>query len=121
MRAGADPSSLITGDPNHWFDTSAFTLPPAGTLGNTPRDFLRGPAFANLDVSIVKNQALIGSRKLQLRLEIFNVLNRANFAVPSRAVFAGAIQNDPVLPTAGQITRTANSSRQLQFGAKFVF
>jgi hypothetical protein len=122
LKPGVDPSSLITGDPNHWFDTSAFTLQPAGTLGNTPRDFLRGPGFANVDLSFVKNQALgAGSRKVQLRLEIFNLLNRANFAVPNRSVFAGATANDPVLPTAGQITRTSNSSRQVQFGAKFLF
>jgi hypothetical protein len=112
---------LITGDPNHWFDTSAFTLQPAGTLGNTPRDFLRGPGFANVDLSFVKNQPIAGGTKLQLRLEIFNLFNRANFAVPNRAVFAGAAANDPVLSTAGQITRTSNSSRQLQFSAKVVF
>jgi hypothetical protein len=54
-------------------------------------------------------------------VRIFNLLNRANFAVPNRAVFAGASAADPVLPTAGQITRTANSSRQLQFSGKVVF
>jgi hypothetical protein len=121
MKPGVDPGSLMTGDPNRWFDTGAFTLQPAGTLGNTPRDVLRGPGFANVDLSLVKNQALAGGTKLQLRLEIFNLFNRANFAVPNRAVFAGATATDPVLPTAGQITRTANSSRQLQFSAKIVF
>jgi len=118
---GTNPSSLITGNPNHWFDTSAFSLQPAGTLGNTPRDFLRGPAFANVDLSLVKNQPLPGSARLQLRFEVFNILNHANFAVPTRAVFAGATINDPVLPTAGQITRTSNSSRQLQLSAKVTF
>ena len=116
-----DPGSLIAGDPNHWFDTGAFCLQPAGTLGNTPRDFLRGPGFANVDLSFVKNQAIGATQKIQFRLEIFNLFDRANFAVPNRAVFAGATQSDPVLPTAGQITRTANSSRQLQFSAKVMF
>jgi hypothetical protein len=118
---GTNPASLITGDPNHWFDTSAFTLQPQGTLGNTPRDFLRGPSFANVDLSLVKNQPLRGNAKVQLRFEIFNILNHPNFAVPTRAVFAGATINDPVLPTAGQITRTSNTSRQLQLSAKFTF
>jgi hypothetical protein len=121
VKPGINPDTLITGDPNHWFDTSAFILQPAGTLGNTPRDFLRGPGFANVDLSFVKNQPIGGGSKLQFRLEIFNLFNRANFAVPNRAVFAGATATDPVLPTAGQITRTANSSRQLQFSAKIVF
>jgi hypothetical protein len=118
---GTNPDSLIIGDPNHWFDTSAFTLQPQGTLGNTPRDFLRGPSFANVDLSLVKNQPLPGSAKLQLRFEVFNILNHANFAVPTRSVFAGATINDPVLPTAGQITRTSNASRQLQLSAKVTF
>jgi len=118
---GVDPGSLITGDPNHWFDTSAFCLQAPGNLGNTPRDFLRGPGFANVDLSFVKNQSIGGSQKIQFRLEIFNLFNRANFAVPNRAVFAGAAQNDPVLPTAGQVTRTSNTSRQLQLSAKVTF
>jgi hypothetical protein len=120
-KPNVDPGSLITGDPNHWFDTTAFCLQPAGTLGNTPRDFLRGPGFANVDLSFVKNQAIGAAAKIQLRLEIFNLFDRANFAVPNRAVFAGATQSDPVLATAGQITRTSNSSRQLQFSAKVMF
>ena len=121
VKPGVDPNSLITGDPNHWFDTSAFVLQPAGYLGNTPRDWLRGPGFADVDLSFVKNQTLVNTTKVQLRLEIFNLLNRANFGTPTRTVFAGATPNDPVLPTAGQITRTVNSSRQLQFSAKLIF
>jgi hypothetical protein len=121
VKPGVDPGNLITGDPNHWFDTTAFTLQPAGTFGNTPRDFLRGPGFANVDLSFVKNQPIGGGTKLQVRLEIFNLLDRANFAVPNRAVFAGSSASDPVLPTAGQIIRTANAARQLQFSAKLLF
>ncbi|HMF93265.1 MAG TPA: TonB-dependent receptor [Vicinamibacterales bacterium] len=121
VRPGTDPNTLTTGDPNHWFDTTAFVLQPAGLLGNTPRDFLRGPGFANVDLSVVKNQTFFGDTKLQFRLEIFNLFNRANFGTPTRTVFAGATANDPVLPTAGQITRTVNSSRQLQFSVKVIF
>ena len=112
---------MITGNPNQWFDPTAFVLQPQGTFGNTPRDFLRGPGFANVDLSVVKNLTLPAARRIQLRLEVFNLFDRANFAVPNRAVFAGATQNDPILPTAGQITRTTNTSRQLQLSAKFVF
>ena len=121
VKPGVVPSSLIIGDPNRWFDTSAFVLQPAGFLGNTPRDFLRGPGFADVDLSFVKNQPLAGTVRLQLRLEIFNLFNRANFGTPTRTVFAGATPTDPVLQTAGQIARTVNSSRQLQFSAKVVF
>jgi hypothetical protein len=121
VAAGTNPDALITGDPNHWFDTSVFSLPAPGTLGNTPRDFLRGPRFTNVDLSLVKNQALPRNARLQLRLEAFNIFNHPNFAVPTRTVFAGATINDPVLPTAGQITRTSNTSRQMQLSAKITF
>jgi hypothetical protein len=116
-----DPGSLITGDPLHWFDTSAFCLQAPGFLGNTPRNFLRGPGFANVDLSVVKNNSLGSGLRLQFRLEVFNLLNRANFGTPTRTVFAGAAQNDPVLPTAGLVTRTTNTSRQLQLSAKITF
>jgi hypothetical protein len=121
VKPGTDPKRIITGNPNGWFDTSAFVLQPQGTLGNTPRNFLRGPGFANADVSLVKNQALVGGTRLQFRLEVFNVLNRANFAVPTRAVFAAAVPDEVPLPSAGKVTRTVNSSRQVQLGVKVLF
>jgi len=121
VKPGTDPRKIITGDPNHWFDTSVFELQPQGTFGNTPRNFLRGPGFANVDLSLVKNQGLAGGTRLQFRLEVFNLLNRANFAVPTRAVFAGATQNEAPLATAGQVTRTANTSRQVQLGIKVIY
>jgi len=121
VKPGIDPGSIIIGDPNHWFDTSAFVLQPQGTLGNTPRNFLRGPGFADVDVSLVKNQALIGGTRLQFRLEVFNLFNRANFSVPTRQVFAGATQDEAPLATAGKVLRTANSSRQVQLGIKVLF
>jgi hypothetical protein len=72
-------------------------------------------------MSLVKNQQLRGDTRLQLRLEVFNVLNRANFATPTRPVFAGASQNEAPLATAGKVTRTVNSSRQVQLGIKILF
>jgi hypothetical protein len=121
VKPGTDPKKVVTGNPNGWFDTSVFELPLAGTVGNTPRNFLRGPGFANVDMSLVKNQVLTGGTRLQLRLEVFNVLNRANFATPTRPVFAGASQNETPLLTAGKVTRTVNASRQVQLGIKVLF
>src|SRR5712692_939900 len=121
VKPGTDPTRIITGNPDQWFDPSAFELQPQGTFGNTPRNFLRGPGFANVDMSLVMNQPLAGRTRLQFRLEVFNVLNRANFATPTRPVFAGATQNEAPLATAGQVLRTVNSSRQVQLGMKILF
>jgi hypothetical protein len=124
VRPGIDPDSLILGDPDHYFDTSAFVLPPQGTFGNAGRNTLTGPNYAMTNVSFVKNTrvgALGGGGQLQLRLEIFNLLNRPNLATPDRVVFAAASPIEAPLPTAGRITRTVTSSRQVQLAAKILF
>ena len=43
-------------DPNTpYFDGTAFTNPPAGTLGTTGRNLLRGPGFFNIDENVSRN------------------------------------------------------------------
>jgi hypothetical protein len=121
VKPGTDPKKIVTGDPNRWFDTSVFEMQPRGYFGNTPRNFLRGPGFANTDLSLVKNQVLAGGTRVQFRLEVFNLFNRPNFSVPNRQVFAGAADNEAPLATAGQVTRTANTARQIQLGVKLIF
>jgi len=54
---------------------------------------------------------------MQFRAEVFNVANHANFALPAAGIFTASGRN----PTAGQITQTVTTSRQLQFGLKFIF
>src|SRR6185436_13725561 len=124
LKPGVDPDSLMLGGPDHYFDTSAFVLPTQGTFGNAGRNILTGPSYAMSSVSLVKNTrvgALGSGGQLQLRLELFNLLNRPNFATPDRVVFAAASATESPLPTAGRITRTVTSSRQVQLGAKILF
>jgi len=124
LKPGVDPSSLVLGAPDQYFDTSAFALPLQGTFGNAGRNILTGPNYAMSSVSLVKNTkvgALGRAGQVQLRLEIFNLLNRPNFATPDRVVFAAANALEAPLPTAGRITRTITSSRQVQLGAKLLF
>jgi hypothetical protein len=56
---------------------------------------------------------------LQFRAEFFNILNRSNFGTPNAVVFTSA--SPTPAPTAGVITSTATSSRQIQFGLKLLF
>jgi hypothetical protein len=65
--------------------------------------------------------ALGAEGQLQFRLEVFNLLNRPNFATPDRIVFAAATANEAPLATAGRINRTITSSRQVQLGVKVLF
>ncbi len=121
---GRSGDSLIQGGSRQFFDPTAFVLQPAGYLGNTPRAYLSGPSLTSYDLSLVKNVRLGGTvtpRTLEVRLEMFNIFNHANYAVPNRTVFAGALAGEAPLPTAGQITSTVTDARQVQLGVKFRF
>ncbi len=124
LKPGVKPQDLILGGADRYFDTSGFVLPAQGFFGNAGRNSLGGPAYTMTNVSLVKNTKLgmLGAGgQVQFRFEVFNVLNRANFATPDRVVFAAAAANEAPLATAGRITRTITSARQLQFGVKLLF
>jgi carboxypeptidase family protein/TonB-dependent receptor-like protein len=107
----------VLGGPTQYFDPFAFELPDAGFLGDVPRNTIIGPGFSSWDASIVKNFHAGGARRLQVRVEIFNLLNRTNFGLPASTVFdaAGRVAN------AGEITNTVGTARQMQLGFKFEF
>jgi hypothetical protein len=108
---------VISGNPNQWFNPNAFILPIAGTYGTLGRGVYSGPGLADADFSLFKNIAFSDRLHLQVRAEAFNALNRANFGTPNATVFSGA----SISPTAGLITNTATTSRQIQFGMKLIF
>ena len=108
---------VILGTPNRWFDPNAFLLPTAGTFGNAGRNQFLGPNLISLDMSMFKKISINERWNLQFRAEAFNLLNRANFGQPTIGVFAGT----SVSPSAGVITSTATTSRQLQFALKLLF
>jgi hypothetical protein len=119
-RPSANPKfsgPVVLGNPNQWFNPAAFKLPTYGTYGNLGRGLYSGPGLAEVDASLFKSTAITERTNLQFRAEFFNVLNHANFGTPNATVFAsGAIS-----PTAGLITSTATTSRQIQFGLKLIF
>lgn len=119
-----DPSSLILGTPDRYYDPGGFALQPQGTLGSAGRNILEGPGYSMTNVSLVKRNriGMLGDQgQMQFRLEIFNVFNQPNFAVPDRVVFAAVRADEAPLATAGRITRTVTSARQLQLGIKLSF
>jgi hypothetical protein len=108
---------VVTGNPNQWFNPEAFILPTPGTYGDLGRGVYSGPGLADVDFSLFKNTAITERTNLQFRAEFFNLLNRANFGTPNATVFSGA----SISPSAGLITTTATTSRQIQFGLKLFF
>jgi hypothetical protein len=110
---------VILGNPNQWFNPAAFLPPPnnSGFYGNLGRDTLIGPSLATWDFSALKNTPIRERLTLQFRAEFFNLLNRANFNTPNAVVFTPT----GVSPTAGLITSTSTTSRQIQFGLKLLW
>jgi hypothetical protein len=106
----------VIGTVERWFDTSVFT--PVNDFGNLARNVVIGPGFNNTDFSIIKNTRLSETLRLQVRAEIFDLFNHANFGQPGNIVGT---------PAFGQITNTrfptgeSGSSRQIQFAVKLLF
>jgi len=107
---------LILGGPNQYFNPNAFLPPATGTYGNVGRDTLTGPGLATTDVALRKTIGLTEKTHLEFRAEAFNIFNRANFGTPNAVVFTSAVATPA--PTAGVITSTSTSSRQVQLGLK---
>jgi len=97
--------------PDRWFDTTAFALQAPFTFGSAPRNSVIGPGYANLDLALAKTWRLPRTSVLELRWEIFNLFNRANFDLPNR-VFGS--------PAFGRIL-SAKNPREMQFGARVSF
>lgn len=104
----------------HWFNANAFTENAMGTFGNSPRNYLHGPGFANLDFALVRSFPIRTgpfkeTQRLDVRAEFFNIVNRPNFQNPEG--------DSPTItdgPNFGTILG-ALDPRILQFALKFVF
>jgi hypothetical protein len=110
--------------PERYYDTSQFLVPVvptgfAGVFGNLGRNTVIGPGLANWDLSFSKENDFGEGKNLEFRAEFFNILNHPNFGQPNETVFTSAA--GATNPSAGRITRTSTTSRQIQFGLKFAF
>jgi hypothetical protein len=111
------------GNPNHYIKTQCLAFPGVNKWGNLGRNTLIGPGVSKLDVSVFKNnriRRISESFNAQFRAEFFNVLNRANFASPTdhSTVFD---QSGSPISSAGLITSTQTTSRQIQFALKLIW
>lgn len=121
---GRGPSNAVIGRPDQWFDPTAFVLQPAGTFGNTGRGDFIGPNLRTVDLALVKQSPLaFGGRRarIEVRLEVFNLFNRANFAPPALAAFQGTSDTEAPLASFGRIRSTTTSARQGQVGVRVSF
>jgi hypothetical protein len=107
-----DPTRPSGVDPvRKWFNTEAFVENAEGTFGNSGRNSLWGPGYANVDMAVTKDFTTWKEAIVQFRFEAFNLFNRANFSLPSSSLTSGRY---------GQIT-SAYDPRILQLGLKIRF
>ncbi len=113
----------ILGEVDQWYDPSAFALQGAGFIGNLGRNTLIGPRFFELDMALAKSTWVKENISLEFRVEAFNLFNHPNLGIPGQYLYTGVDQNGNGIPnpTAGRITNTVSSARQLQFAFKVSF
>jgi hypothetical protein len=110
----------INGDPtlpadqqneSHWFNTSVFSTPDAFTIGNASRNPVRGPSYRDVDLSVVRRIPINAGNAIEVRAEIFNLLNTVNLGAPAAVNGASNF---------GTIT-SALDPRVVQFAVKYLF
>ena len=103
---GANYPVNSVGQPTY-FNTSAFTVPAVGTLGNAGVNILRGPGFMNFDASIARRIPLGHNEKrvFVLRFEGYNIFNHAEFSGLNTGATFNAT-NQQITNTFGTVSST---------------
>ena len=103
---------------NNWFNTSfgvpgaVWATPALYTFGDAGRNILRGPRRTNVDFSLFKDYAATERVHLQLRGELFNILNHPQFDLPAATIGQAGV---------GTITNTVGTPRDIQVGLRLIF
>jgi hypothetical protein len=108
-----DPNRSHTALTKEYFNTAAFAVPPpTGSFGNSGRNIVIGPGFAQTDVSLHK-KFVLGEKmgNFQFRADFFNLFNQVNFRNPLNTVGS---------PGFGQIV-SANPARIIQLALRYDF
>jgi hypothetical protein len=117
LKAGASNNPII-GSVTQWYDPTAFAFPAAGTYGNVGRNTLIGPGLVTVNTALVKAFRPHEGQSLSLRIECFNLFNRANFGLPNPVAF---LPDGSYSATAGVIQTLTTSARQIQLGLRYSF
>ncbi|WP_353069430.1 carboxypeptidase-like regulatory domain-containing protein [Tunturibacter empetritectus] len=95
--------------PAHYFNTAAFATAPQFTIGTASRNPVRGPAYRDLDISLIKRTRMVEKADLEFRAEMFNVTNTPEFSQPNGSFGSAAF---------GTITSTTTDPRVVQFAIR---
>ena len=96
---------------SHWFNTAAFAIAPVFTIGSASRNPVRGPSYRDVDLALMRRVPVGSGRAVELRAEMFNLLNTTNLGTPNATAGSAGF---------GTIT-SALDPRVVQLAVKFVF
>jgi len=96
---------------DHWFNAAAFAAANQFTIGSASRNPVRGPSYRDVDLAAMRRIGLGAERAIELRFEVFNLLNTTNFGAPAAQLG----------PTSFGTINSALDPRVLQLAAKFWF
>ena len=101
-------------DDNFYFNSGAFAQVPSGAnrFGNMPRNAIYGPGDQQWDLAIFKNVNLVGTHKMQIRVEMFNFINHPNLSGPN---------TDPTNANFGRIITKSGDRRDVQLALRYIF
>jgi hypothetical protein len=102
-----EPGQII----NNYFNRAAFAHAAPGTLGNAKRNLAVGPSFWIVNMALSR-LIPVGTQRLELRFETFNLFNTFNWGNPVTNFNSGSF---------GRIDSQAGDPRILQFGVKYDF
>jgi hypothetical protein len=117
------PGVATTGNelgPTGWLNPAAFAVPAPGHYGSLGRNTERGPKFVQIDMSLFKNIPIRASHRMQVRIEVFNVLNKAIWAIAPASTLLTPTSFGNILNTFGR-TESFGTSRQIQLAARYDF
>ncbi len=109
---------IVRGGPDQYINPAAFSAATSRELGNVGRDPLVGPGSVAWNPVVLKKTPITERTTLEFRVEMFNVLNRANFGSPASSAFNGT---GVLTGNLGNITTTTTTSRQIQFALKLIW
>jgi Carboxypeptidase regulatory-like domain len=95
--------------PAHYFNTGAFATAPQFVIGDASRNPVRGPAYRDMDIALVKHTKLPAEAEMEFRAEVFNITNTPAFSQPNGSFGAAAF---------GSITSTTTDPRVVQFAIR---
>jgi hypothetical protein len=87
-------------------------LAPVGQDGRVGRNTFRAGNILELDLALIKQFRFTSRQSINLRVDAFNFINRANFGIPVRVLEA---------PAFGRATNTITPGRRIQFALKYSF